>query len=1070
MASDSTHPSDDDAIIIGRDDIRNYNPEQILPESGQTIAAIRAWLQPTSYDNESGEYQKHLASHAAGTGNWLTASTAYHDWLRNDERGLLWIKGIPGSGKSVLASKLINDLSQSQRGIPVLYFFFRQIIDANHQPVALLRDWFDQVLVYSPPLQRQLKAYLDSRRAIDSLSLEDLWKDLRMAFSGLTGKVYCVADALDEMDRGNDTFLEALGALGTWRPGQVKVLITSRPVPSVESALRKSNALQIRLQEDLVDVDIAAYVAQSLSSSSISQDDQKRIKEAVPGNANGLFLYAKLAMDAFLEKNAQIQDVLLRLPADLNDLYTKLLREHAQRSSLPGDIQQLILQCVTHATRPLRLIELAEMISVTYKLKIGRDLKSTKDLVRNACGPLLEILPDETICVVHHSFTEYLIGSTRPENPVGNPILVPGPTHTGIAVACLSYLQSGCLDQIKVKFLTNDVADHGNFGRYYNRSSRGTPEIVQLRLKYPFLEYASANWHRHVVKSDATGFAQDNINAILGDFLDNNQRLGDLLKLVWPDGEDAIHGATQLHIAAMTGLVSYAKKLIAANGENIHACDVRGKTPLWWAATSGHADIISLLVQAGANPDQDERVTGRKPIREAASKNHFRCVDVLLEAGVDPLTRKTKENPGNWCGNAPVSVGHTPLMVSLCMEFCSLLSIVWSNLYIVQYACHNGHLETVDIFLRHINNIEIVHRALAWAAGSGRPELVRRILQHPGVDVNAKIRGDTPLFCAGSTRNPEAVKILVEAGADPNILCERSGDEFAGIGACYMYDNSDPTRGWTPLHQLCDIEVRQPWGRDYELDTDVLRTLFFTLIQAGADIHQRCPFGRTILHDAVNNHVLTRLLLDAGADVNAADDNGITPLHEVTDVDSMVAILDEGPADINKLQADGQSPLLRLVGRRSDTDMIAKFLEYRPDCNVVDEHGNNVLHTMLKLCIQPEPSIVKALLDAGANPSLKNHEGETPLHALRLGGLNSLNNEAVEVLDLLLEAKVDIDIRNKVGATVLFSTLSSGHDHRDHSSHACKVLLERGASKDTRDYKGRTLLHEAVKFYTRGTD
>lgn len=58
------------------------------------------------------------------------------------------------------------------------------------------------------------------------------------------------------------------------------------------------------------------------------------IADAVPGRGNELFLYAKLAMGAFLEPGANINAVLSQLLADLNAMYTDLLKEHGQRSGV----------------------------------------------------------------------------------------------------------------------------------------------------------------------------------------------------------------------------------------------------------------------------------------------------------------------------------------------------------------------------------------------------------------------------------------------------------------------------------------------------------------------------------------------------------------------------------------------------------------------------------------------------------------------------------------------------------------------------------------------------------------
>ncbi|KAF4760935.1 hypothetical protein HAV15_006848 [Penicillium sp. str.  len=188
-----------DVIMVGLEDVRDFNLDNILPLPPPDI--------PTAYNLERSEYSRHRLSYLAGTGKWLTSTTTFQQWHQGDEDGLLSVKGIPGSGKSVLAASIINQLQKD--GIPVIFFFFRQIIDANHQPVSALRDWLCQLLDYSPALQAKLKNYIDGHRSLDSLSPTDLWKDLKLALATFP-RVYCVTDALDEMDQGNDEFLHAL--------------------------------------------------------------------------------------------------------------------------------------------------------------------------------------------------------------------------------------------------------------------------------------------------------------------------------------------------------------------------------------------------------------------------------------------------------------------------------------------------------------------------------------------------------------------------------------------------------------------------------------------------------------------------------------------------------------------------------------------------------------------------------------------------------------------------------------------------------------------------------------------
>ena len=85
---------EDDAVLLGRDDVSDFNEENILPQSPDTLAKIRKWLQPTCYDDENSEYSKHLSSHLNGTGLWLVRSDAYKEWFSNEEHGLLWIRGM----------------------------------------------------------------------------------------------------------------------------------------------------------------------------------------------------------------------------------------------------------------------------------------------------------------------------------------------------------------------------------------------------------------------------------------------------------------------------------------------------------------------------------------------------------------------------------------------------------------------------------------------------------------------------------------------------------------------------------------------------------------------------------------------------------------------------------------------------------------------------------------------------------------------------------------------------------------------------------------------------------------
>lgn len=359
-----------------------------------------------------------------------------------------------------------------------------------------------------------------------------------------------------------------------------------------------------------------------------------------------------------------------------------------------------------------------------------------------------------------------------------------------------------------------------------------------------------------------------------------------------------------------------------------------------------------------------------------------------------------------------------------------------------------------------IEDINAVHRALTWAAERGHAKVVDRILQHPGVDVNEKVRGDTPLFSAAcKSGDPATITALIKSGADPTIHCRAARGEFSSMRYCCLGEGGtkDPSRGLTAFHKL--LQLGSPNAHtDRALESDEQQSLFSLFMKAGADIHHRTPSGSTALHQAANNPVFVRLLLDAGADANATTDSGDTPLHSCHDLDSMALLIENGNADIDRTNSDQQTPLLSYLASNNGK-VLLKFLEYGPNIDIKDKDGNGALHIAVK-GYSSNTHILKAILAAGGDPNLKNRTGQTPLHIMRMDNYNS-----TEMLDCLLKAGANINEPDRDGTTIFYKAVSnklygSGKDHKD-----LKDLLDRGAATNVRDSNGRTLLHEAVRIH-----
>ena len=116
---------------------------------------------------------------------------------------------------------------QHKGDAPVLFFFFRHIILSNRSPQSLMRDCLYQLLDHSPSLQSNLKNVMVGHPNVDGVPVDELWKCFSSALSGMD-KVYCVIDALDEMELGQEKFLADLLDLGRRNPTSVKLALTSR--------------------------------------------------------------------------------------------------------------------------------------------------------------------------------------------------------------------------------------------------------------------------------------------------------------------------------------------------------------------------------------------------------------------------------------------------------------------------------------------------------------------------------------------------------------------------------------------------------------------------------------------------------------------------------------------------------------------------------------------------------------------------------------------------------------------------------------------------------------------------
>lgn len=282
-------------------------------------------------------------------------------------------------------------------------------------------------------------------------------------------------------------------------------------------------------------------------------------------------------------------------------------------------------------------------------------------------------------------------------------------------------------------------------------------------------------------------------------------------------------------------------------------------------------------------------------------------------------------------------------------------------------------------------------------------DLLLEVAIEEGANVNARgVDGKAPLHLAAMQGNPDIVQLLIDHEADINIATSLRGT-----------DQERKFNGQrTPLHWACD--------RGHE-------SCVRLLVGNGADINANNYTNRTPLQEALmRGHVsISKFLLESGASVDSHDNEGWTPLHQAAssgkEVGVISLLLDKG-SDI-----EAKTSRTNFWNQSSSCEATPLFLAA----------GNG------------HKTIVKALMDRGADPRCRNTIGEMPIHVACWRGFAS-------TVKLMLDAGIDIEEKDLTyDETPLLKAASSGQ------AHVLKLLLDRGANMDAVTQHGRNALVHA---------
>ena len=349
--------------------------------------------------------------------DWVLQTPEFRNWYNGADTQLLWIKGDPGKGKTMMAIALINELSRRHRTSPglVSYFFCQNTDLRLNNAISVLRGLIWMLAtkhdMFAKPLRKEYKSagpkLFEGRDTFSNL------ERILLAMLKIPnhGTIYLVVDALDECGSGLSKLLKLI--TNRFAPScQVKWLITSRNYEEIER--------QLRLKDPCVKVSLefnSPYVSRAVDSYidiKVQELEQKnrytpKLKEKVriylKENAEGTFLWVALACKV-LQTLSPRKVVLTRdeLPQGLDSIYERMMGQIlGLKNSEDIKFCKCIIIAAIFAHRPLQLKELGAIADLPKEL--WEDLLSLEELVQ-ICGSFLTIQKG-TVYLVHQSAKDF---------------------------------------------------------------------------------------------------------------------------------------------------------------------------------------------------------------------------------------------------------------------------------------------------------------------------------------------------------------------------------------------------------------------------------------------------------------------------------------------------------------------------------------------------------------------------------------------------------------------------------------------------------------------------------------
>ncbi|KAF2433517.1 HET-domain-containing protein [Tothia fuscella] len=352
---------------------------------------------------------------------WILDNLDFQTWRSDQQSRLLWVKGDPGKGKTMLLCGIINELHKSIAQTALLAYFFCQATDLRiNSATSVLRGLIYMLVSQQPSLISHIQKKYD-RAGKTVFDDANAWVALSEIFTDIIqdptlSTTYLLIDALDECLVDLPKLLRFISQQST-ASSRVKWIISSRNWPDIEDQLERAGhkiKLSLELNADSISTAVSTYIQHKVLElaqiKKYSAKTQTAVLEYLSRNSNNTFLWAALVC----QNLDQIRplDTLERLnefPPGLDSLYHQMLQQ--LRLSYRADLCKCILATMAVVYRPVTLHELKCLVDMPDH--IADDLESVMEIIR-LCGSFLTVR-NGAVYFVHQSAKDFLLEEASDE-------------------------------------------------------------------------------------------------------------------------------------------------------------------------------------------------------------------------------------------------------------------------------------------------------------------------------------------------------------------------------------------------------------------------------------------------------------------------------------------------------------------------------------------------------------------------------------------------------------------------------------------------------------------------------